>query len=337
MNIIESLLQKQDLDYSSMQEIMHNIMHGNCSSEWIAAFLVAMRAKGMTSEELLACIELMHKIVTPVKVSSKNVVDVVGTGGDGIHTFNISTASMIVAAAGGAKVAKHGNRSISSKSGSADVLESLGINLNQSCALIAKSIEEIGLGFMFAPHHHPAMKYVANVRKALGIHSFFNVLGPLTNPANVKRMLVGVYSKEWLETIANVLLKLNFEHAFVVHAENGMDEVSSSVKTHIYEVKNGVINNFILDPLDYGFVAYDIKEIFAVDSKHSSEIILNIFKGNKGAAFDTVVINSAIVLYISDLADSIASGIKMAQEVILDGRALAKLEEFKHFSNHIHE
>ncbi len=328
MNIIDHLLKKNNLSYEQMQDIMHNIMHGNCSGEWIAAFLVSMRAKGISVDELLASVDVMRKIVTPITLNCINAVDVVGTGGDGINTFNISTASMIVAASCGAKVAKHGNRGVSSKSGSADVLEILGININQNATLIAKSIEECGLGFMFAPHHHPAMKYVASVRKILGIRTFFNILGPLTNPANVKRMLIGVYSKEWLMPIAQVLLKLNFEHAMVVHADNGMDEVSSSGITYAFEVKNNNIIELEINPEIYGFKPFNLDEISATDSKHSAQIIKHAFNANQGAAFDMIAINAGVVLYVGALAANIEEGVKMAINAMLNGKASEKLQEF---------
>ncbi len=327
-NALEQLINKKDLDYETMQKIMHDIMHGEYSCEWIAGFLVAMQMKGITSQELLASVNIMQSLVTKVYPASSNVVDVVGTGGDGIHTFNISTASMIAAASCGAKVAKHGNRGVSSKSGSADVLEAFGVNLQLSPENIAKCIDSIGLGFMFAPHHHPAMKYVAPVRKNLGIRTFFNVLGPLTNPAGVKRMLMGVYSREWLEPIAGVLNDLEFEHAWVVCAENGMDEISSSLNTYVYEVKKGKINSFMLEPAQYGFAKHNDRELYASNAKHSADIIMQVLRGNKGAAFDMTCINAAAVLYISGAADNLVQGIELVKTNIENGAARNKLYEF---------
>jgi anthranilate phosphoribosyltransferase len=335
MNIIENLLNKQNLDYDTMQEVMHKIMQGECSNEFIAAFLVAMQAKGITSTELLASVNIMQKLVTTVKPQANNVVDVVGTGGDGIHTFNISTASMIVAASCGAKVAKHGNRGVSSHSGSADALEALGVNLNLTPTQIAQSIDNIGLGFMFAPQHHTAMKYVLHVRKILGIRTFFNVLGPLTNPANVKRMLLGVYSKDWLNPIAEVLQKLEFEHAWIVCAKNGMDEISTSTTTHICEIKHGKISNFALEPSDYGFKPYGIEEIYACNALHSAQIIQSAFGGERGAAFDIISINAGATLYLAGIASSLKEGIYLAQNSILSKKAKQKLQEFIHYTQNI--
>jgi anthranilate phosphoribosyltransferase len=331
-NILEHLISKKNLDYETMQYVMHGIMHGEYSSEWIASFLTAMRIKGIVSEELLASVVIMQKLVTKVMPNSSNVVDVVGTGGDGIHTFNISTASMLVASSCGAKVAKHGNRGISSKSGSADVLEALGVNLQLNPNNIVDCIDNLGLGFMFAPNHHPAMKYVAPVRKILGIRTFFNVLGPLTNPAGVKRMLMGVYSREWLEPIAGVLNQLGFEHAWVVCAENGMDEISSSLNTYVYEVKNGKINSFMLDPTEYGFAKHDVKELYASNAMHSAEIITQVLKGSEGAAFDMICINAAATLYIGGIVESLEQGIELAKLNIKNGNAYSKLKEFVHYT-----
>jgi anthranilate phosphoribosyltransferase len=324
-NIIENLLSKKHLSYTQMQDIMHGILHGTYSSEWIAAFLVAMRSKGIIRDELLAAAEVMQKLVTKVPILSNNVIDVVGTGGDGINTFNISTASMFVAAGAGAKVAKHGNRGVSSKSGSADALEALGIPLNLTVEQICFCIDELGLGFMFAPHHHPSMKYVAPVRKALGIRTFFNILGPLTNPANVKRMLMGVYDENLLKPIAEVLLGLGFEHAWVVCAENGMDEISTCFKTHVYEVKNQEIQDFYVQPEDFGFKKYDIEILHANSPEHSASIIQSVLYGTQGAAFDIVCINAGALLYISDMAASLEDGIQKAKQSIMNGAALKKL------------
>ncbi len=324
-NIIEQLLNRKDLSYTCMQNVMHGMMHGEYSSEWIAAFLVAMRAKGIMRDELLAAAEIMQKLVTKVPVRSNNVIDVVGTGGDGINTFNISTASMFVAAGAGAKVAKHGNRGVSSKSGSADVLEELGVSLNINVEQICFCIDELGLGFMFAPQHHPAMKYVAPVRKALGIRTFFNILGPLTNPANVKRMLMGVYDERYLQPIAEVLLGLGFEHAWVVCAENGMDEISTCFKTHVYEVKNQSIRNFYIEPQKLGFQKYAVEALQANSPEHSATIIQNVLNGTQGAAFDIVCMNAGALLYLSDLAIDLNDGIHKAQHSILSGAAAKKL------------
>jgi anthranilate phosphoribosyltransferase len=339
-NIIESLLCGHSLSNSAMQDIMHDIMNGKLSPEWLAGFIVAMRAKGMNHDELYAALNVMEKLVTPVQAKSTNIVDVVGTGGDGISTFNISTASMIVAASCGAKVAKHGNRSISSLSGSADVLEALGVNLAQNPEQIANNIDDIGLGFMFAPNHHPAMRNIANTRKMLGIRSFFNILGPLTNPANVKRMLLGVYDTAWLEPIARVLNKKGFEHAWIICADNGMDEISNTLNTVVFEIKNKQINEFIIKPKDYGFAVHDIHDIYCENSKHSAEIIQHILQGkleyknkNLQSCFDIVSINSAAVLYISGIANNLEHGIQLAKQSMLNGNAYAKLSDFIKYSN----
>ncbi len=331
MNILEHILRGKHLKHEDMQDVMQKMLKGSYPGEWVAAFLVAMRAKGETVEELLAAVQVLQQLVTPVHLGDvDHVVDVVGTGGDGHSTFNISTASMLVAASCGAKVAKHGNKGVSSRSGSADCLQALGVSLDANALQIARSIEEHGLGFMFAPNHHPAMRYVANIRKTLGVRTFFNLLGPLTNPAGVKRMLLGVYHRKWLEPLASVLQHLGFEHAWVVHAHNGLDEISSACPTDVCEVKNHTMRTFTIQPQDYGFAPHDLQTLCVENADQSAYVIRQVLQNNTqghlSACLDMMLINAAAVLYLAAKVNNLQDGIAMAREGIVSQKAWYKLQ-----------
>jgi anthranilate phosphoribosyltransferase len=295
----------------------------------VAALLVALRSKKETPTEIAAAATVMRDFATAVNVNDKNhLVDVVGTGGDGAHTFNISTASMFVASAAGAKIAKHGNRSVSSKSGSADVLEALGVKLNLSAQAVAQCIEQLGIGFMFAPNHHPAMKNVVPVRKDLGVRTIFNILGPLTNPAKAPNIVMGVFHPELVVTQAKVLQLMGAEHALVVYGKDGLDEITLSGPTMVAELRNGQITQYEITPSDFGITNDSMESLKVADAQESKTIILNIMNNQAGPARDIVCLNAGATLYAANVAKSIAEGVQLAGNTIASGKAKQKLEAF---------
>jgi anthranilate phosphoribosyltransferase len=295
----------------------------------VAALLVALRSKKETPTEIAAAATVMRDFATAVNVKEKtHLVDVVGTGGDGAHTFNISTASMFVASAADAKIAKHGNRSVSSKSGSADVLEALGVKLNLSAAAVSQCIEQLGIGFMFAPNHHPAMKNVVPVRKDLGVRTIFNILGPLTNPAKAPNILMGVFHPELVATQAKVLQLMGAEHALVVHGNDGLDEITLSGSTMVAELRNGQISQYEIKPSDFGIANASMENLKVADAQESKAIILNIMNNQSGPARDVVCLNAGATLYAANVCKSIAEGVQLASSTITSGKAKQKLEAF---------
>jgi anthranilate phosphoribosyltransferase len=295
----------------------------------VAALLVALRSKKETPTEIAAAATVMRDFATAVNVKDKtHLVDVVGTGGDGAHTFNISTASMFVASAAGAKIAKHGNRSVSSKSGSADVLEALGVKLNLSATAVSQCIEQLGIGFMFAPNHHPAMKNVVPVRKDLGVRTIFNILGPLTNPAKAPNILMGVFHAELVATQAKVLQLMGAEHALVVHGNDGLDEITLSGPTMIAELRNGQISQYEITPSEFGIAIASMENLKVADAQESKAIILNIMNNQSGPARDVVCLNAGATLYAANVSKSIAEGVQLASSTITSGKAKQKLEAF---------
>jgi anthranilate phosphoribosyltransferase len=295
----------------------------------VAALLVALRSKKETPTEIAAAATVMRDFATAVNVKDKtHLVDVVGTGGDGAHTFNISTASMFVASAAGAKIAKHGNRSVSSKSGSADVLEALGVKLNLSATAVSQCIEQLGIGFMFAPNHHPAMKNVVPVRKDLGVRTIFNILGPLTNPAKAPNILMGVFHPELVATQAKVLQLMGAEHALVVHGNDGLDEITLSGPTMVAELRNGQISQYEIKPSDFGIANASMENLKVADAQESKAIILNIMNNQSGPARDVVCLNAGATLYAANVSKSIAEGVQLASSTITSGKAKQKLEAF---------
>ncbi len=337
MNInqaIKAVIEKKHLNESDMHDVMNSIMTGQTTDAQIGAFLVGLSMKGETIEEITASAKVMRSLATPVEIKSyKYLVDTCGTGGDGLGLFNISTASAFVVAAAGGKVAKHGNRSISSKSGSADVLESAGVNLNLSPSLISECIVQIGVGFMFAPAHHSAMKHAIGPRKELAVRTIFNVLGPLTNPAKAPNQVMGVYDKNLIEPIANVLKELGSRHVMVVHSDDGLDEFSIADKTYVAELKDGIVSTYSVHPEDFGLTLGDLKDIRADNSDASLALITEAFSGRNGTAKNIISLNAGAAIYVSGLTTSLQSGIDRANQVLSDGSSQKKLDEYIKISN----
>ena len=337
MNInqaIKAVIEKKHLNESDMHDVMNSIMTGQTTDAQIGAFLVGLSMKGETIEEITASAKVMRSLATPVEIkSNKYLVDTCGTGGDGLGLFNISTASAFVVAAAGGKVAKHGNRSISSKSGSADVLESAGVNLNLSPSLISECIAQIGVGFMFAPAHHSAMKHAIGPRKELAVRTIFNVLGPLTNPAKAPNQVMGVYDKNLVEPIANVLKELGSRHVMVVHSDDGLDEFSIADKTYVAELKDGIVSTYSVHPEDFGLTLGDLKDIRADNADASLALITEAFSGRNGTAKSIISLNAGAAIYVSGLTTSLQSGIDRANQVLSDGSSQKKLNEYIKVSN----
>ena len=337
MNInqaIKAVIDKKHLNESDMLDVMNSIMTGQTTDAQIGAFLVGLSMKGETIEEITASAKVMRSLATPVEIkSNKYLVDTCGTGGDGLGLFNISTASAFVVAAAGGKVAKHGNRSISSKSGSADVLESAGVNLNLSPSLISECITQIGVGFMFAPAHHSAMKHAIGPRKELAVRTIFNVLGPLTNPAKAPNQVMGVYDKNLIEPIANVLKELGSRHVMVVHSDDGLDEFSIADKTYVAELKDGNISTYSVHPEDFGLTLGDLKDIRADNADASLALITEAFSGRNGTAKNIISLNAGAAIYVSGLTTTLQSGIDRANQVLSDGSSQKKLDEYIKISN----
>jgi anthranilate phosphoribosyltransferase len=326
---LQRCIEHRELFHDEMTAMMRLIMSGEMSPELVAGLLVALRTKKETVGEIAAAAKVMREFATPVQVDDRtNLVDVVGTGGDGAHTFNISTAAMFVAAAAGAKIAKHGNRSVSSKSGSADVLEALGVNLGLSAVQVANCIATVGAGFMFAPNHHPAMKNVVPIRKQLGVRTIFNILGPLTNPADAKRILMGVFHPDLVGIQARVLQALDMEHALVVYGRDGLDEISLEGPTLVGELKDGMVREYEIHPKDFGLNTALSNTFKVANAEESKKIVLDVIDNKAGAASDIVCLNAGATLYVSGVAKDIASGVAMAKAAIASGAARKKLDAF---------
>ena len=309
-------------------------MSGELTHAQMAAMLVALRIKGESVDEIAAAASVMRELSTKVAtLASPHLIDTCGTGGDGIQTFNVSTVSALVAASAGAKVAKHGGRSVSSSCGSADVLEALGVNVNLTPAQVANAVEEIGIGFMFAPNHHSAMKHAAPVRRELGVRTLFNLLGPLTNPANAKRQIMGVFSPALTVKLAQVLQQLGSEHVLVVCGADGMDEISFTGDSHVAELKNGQVSAYTINPAQFGLPLHSLASIQIDNAEQSKAMILAVLNGELGAARDIVLLNAGAAIYVAGLADSLAAGINKAAEVIDQGLALAKLNALQQYAS----
>ena len=337
MNIqqaIKAVTAKQNLKEDQMYDVMNSIMTGQTTDAQIGAFLVGLSMKGETIEEITAGAKVMRSLATPVEISSSDyLVDTCGTGGDGLGLFNISTASAFVVAAAGGKVAKHGNRSISSKSGSADVLESAGVNLDLAPNFISQCVETIGVGFMFAPAHHSAMKHAIGPRKELAVRTIFNVLGPLTNPAKAPNQIMGVYDQSLIEPIANVLKSLGSHHVMVVHSADGLDELSIADKTFVAELKDGNVNTYSIHPEELGFGLGDLNDIKVNDAESSLELIREAFSGQDGTAKDIISLNAGAAIYVSGLTTSLQSGVDRANQALSNGSAQQKLDDYVKASN----
>ena len=330
---LTQLINGQDLSFAEMQALMRQVMSGELTHAQMAAILVPLRIKGESVDEIAAAASVMRELSTKVAtLASPHLIDTCGTGGDGIQTFNVSTVSALVAAAAGAKVAKHGGRSVSSSCGSADVLEALGVNVNLTPAQVASAVEEIGIGFMFAPNHHSAMKHAAPVRRELGVRTLFNLLGPLTNPANAKRQIMGVFSPALTIKLAQVLQQLGSEHVLVVCGADGMDEISFTGDSHIAELKNGQVTEYTINPSQFGMPTHQLASIQIDNAEQSKAMILAVLNGELGAARDIVLLNAGAAIYVAGLADSLAAGISKAAEVIDQGLALAKLNALQHYA-----
>jgi len=312
---------------------MQQIMTGECTPSQIGGFLVGLRMKGETVDEMSAAARVMRELATRVEVSGDHLVDTAGTGGDASGSFNISTASALVAAAAGARVAKHGNRSMTSNSGSADVLESAGVKIDISAAQVAECIEQVGVGFMFAPAHHGAMKHAIGPRKEMAVRTIFNVLGPLTNPAGTPNQVIGVFDDELVEPLANVLKQLGSNHVMVVHAEDGMDEISISAPTHVAELNQGKISSYTITPSDFGMDLAPLNELRVDSAEQSLAVIRAVFADNPGPARDIVCLNAGAAIYVSGCVDSLAAGVEAAHTAISSGQAAAVLQNLVAKSN----
>jgi len=319
---IAQVIDGHSLSQQDMQAVMQQIMTGECTDAQIGGFLIGLRMKGETVDEIAAAAQVMASLANHVEINAPHLIDIVGTGGDGTSTFNVSTAASFVAAGAGAAVAKHGNRSVSSKSGSADLLEQAGANLNLESAQVAKVIEQAGVGFMFAPLHHSAMRHAIGARKEMAVRTVFNVLGPLTNPAKVKRQVVGVFDATLTTMLASVFKQLGSEHTLVVHSDDGMDEISICAPTQISELHNGAIKHYQVTPEDFGLNTAPIEEIMVSDPSESLTLIDRVLDGEKCPARDIVLLNAGAGVYVSGLADSLEQGIKAAAESIDSGKAL---------------
>jgi anthranilate phosphoribosyltransferase len=330
---LNDVISGKDLSRTDMHSVMRTIMQGDATPAQIGGLLVALRLKGESVDEITAAAEVMRELATRVDVDKNHLVDTCGTGGDGANTFNISTTSAFVVAASGAKVAKHGNRSVSSKSGSADVLEAAGINLTLSAQQVASCIENVGIGFMFAPMHHSAMKHAIGPRRELGIRTLFNVLGPLTNPAGAPNQVIGVFSNDWLEPLAETLKQLGSKHVLVVHAEDGMDEISIAAKTSITELKDGHIDHYEITPEDFGMQRQSIEKLAVKDVAESLSMMQSVLENTDGPAKDIVCLNAGAAIYAAGLADSISEGVGIAIKTIASGTAKLKLEQLIQYSH----
>jgi len=333
---LQQLVDGESLSRENMRAVMTTVMSGEATPAQIGALLIALRIRGETMDEIAGAAEVMRALATRVTVSQDYLVDLVGTGGDGANLFNVSTAATFVTAAAGARVAKHGNRSVSSSSGSSDVLETLGIPLDLSPEQIAKAIDEVGVGFMFAPAHHGAMKHAIGPRKDLGMRTLFNILGPLTNPAHVERQVMGVFSAELCQPIAEALGKLGSKHALVVHSDDGLDEISIAAKTAVWEMRDGNVERFHIDPADYGH-GHDSLAGLTVETAEESADLIRAALGNKPPevaqrARSMIALNAGAAIYVSGVAGTLRAGIDMADDVIASGQAADKLEAFAAFT-----
>lgn len=331
---LNRIIERQEIHHDEMLSLMRQIMQGEVSPVLIAAIITGLRVKKETIGEIVAAAQVMREFATPVEISNHaHLVDTCGTGGDATHTFNISTASAFVAAAAGARVAKHGGRSVSSKSGSADVLEAMGVNLNQTPQQVAKSISEIGVGFMFAPNYHSAMKHAAPVRRELGIKTIFNILGPLTNPAGAKSQVLGVFSADLVSTLAHVLHQLGSQHVLIVNGKDGLDEITITGETNIGELKQGEVVEYTVRPEDFGLQTASIDTIQVTDSERAKAMLLSVLENQAGPARDIVMMNAGAAIYAAGVTDTLAQGVKKAQQAIESGAALEKRNELVEFSH----
>jgi len=329
---IGNIVAHTDLKADEMQAVMRQIMTGGATPTQIGGFLAGMRAKGESVEEITAAAQVMRELAMRVSVDPRNLVDTCGTGGDNRRIFNVSTAAAFVVAAAGGRVAKHGNRSMSSKSGSADLLEAMGIPLELPPERVAESIDKIGIGFMFAPAHHPAARFAAAPRRELGTRTLFNLLGPLTNPANAPNQLLGVFAERWVEPLAKVLKSLGSEHVLVVHSDDGLDEVSLAGPTLVSELKDGAVKSYRIEPEQFGLPRQTLESL-EVDSPQASLVLVMQALGNQpGPARDMVMLNAGAALYAANVSATLKEGVERARAALADGSVMRKLDEFREAS-----
>ncbi len=339
MDIKEALnrvVNQLDLSTAEMQDVMREIMTGQCTDAQVGAFLMGMRMKSETIDEIVGAAQVMRELASPVQINAERLVDTCGTGGDGMNVFNVSTAAAFVVAAAGGKVAKHGNRAVSGKSGSADLLEAAGVYLNLKPEQVARCVESVGVGFMFAPAHHGAMKHAIGPRRELALRTIFNMLGPMTNPAGVKHQVLGVFSQALCRPLAEVLQRLGSQHVLVVHAQDGLDEVSLAAPTHIAELKDGVVSEYRVQPEDFGIRSQSLIGLTVNDAAESLALIRDALgkrkteNGQKAA--DMIVLNAGAALYAADHATSFREGVQLAQDALHTGLAWEKLDELVSFT-----
>ncbi len=333
------ITRRQDLSTAEMTSVMHQIMSGQASDAQIGAFLAGMRIKGETIDEIAGAVSVMRELALGVEVQGEHLVDIVGTGGDGANLFNVSTAAALVVAAAGGRVAKHGNRSVSSRSGSADVLEAAGVRLDLTPEQVAQCVHELGIGFMFAPAHHSAMKHAVRARQQLGMRTLFNILGPMTNPAGVRRMLIGVYDKALCRPVAEVLGRLGAEHVMVVHANDGLDEISVGANTWVAELREGALREYEILPEDFGIARHVLDSLVVADSAASLKLVEAALRGAREPAAEKaarmIALNSGAAIYVAGLAESLAAGVETANEVIRSGAAWQRLQQLVELSNRL--
>ena len=324
---LEQVFSGQDLSEEIMTDVMHTVMTGEATPAQIGALLGALRTKGESVSEVVGAAKVMRKLATSVDLKGSIAIDIVGTGGDASHTFNVSTCCALVTAGAGVKVAKHGNRSVSSKSGAADFLETAGVALNLSPEAVARCVNEVGVGFMFAPNHHSAMRHAIGPRREMGTRTIFNLLGPMTNPAGVTRQILGVFDSAWVRPVAESMAKLNSDHVLVVHGHDGMDEISLSGPTTVAEVKNGSVQDSTIDPTEFGFKIQPLSDIQVEGPEQSLAMINSVLKNEPSAARDIVLLNSGAAVYVGGAAASIAEGIDAAKQSLESGKAAGVLSQ----------
>lgn len=333
---IDAVMRGRNLSYADTHAVMHDIMTGEATDAQIGGFLIGLSMKGETVDEVAAAAQVMRELMTPVKVAFDDLVDIVGTGGDGANLFNVSTASSFVVAAAGGHVAKHGNRSVSSSSGSADLFDVAGIKLDLNPEQVARCIEQVGVGFMFAPMHHKAMRHAIGPRREMGVRTVFNILGPLTNPASAQHQLLGVYQSSLVPLMAEVLGRLGSRHVLVVHAEDGLDEISLAAPTRVAELKGGEIQEYIITPEELGIERQSLDSLKVVTAEDSLRLVKEALAG-EGAAADIVALNAGAALYAADIADSLREGVALAQDAQDSGLALEKMRALADFSRVFNE
>jgi anthranilate phosphoribosyltransferase len=329
---IGELIARRDLDLAAMTDVMRQIMTGEATAAQIGGFLVALRMKGETIDEITAAAGVMRELSARVEVSAEHLVDIVGTGGDAAGLFNVSTAASFVAAAAGAQVAKHGNRSVTSSSGSTDLLEAAGVSLQLQPQQIVRCIEEIGVGYMFAVNHHPAMKYAIGPRKEMAVRTLFNLLGPLTNPAGVPNMLLGVFAAQWQLPFAEVLKNLGAQHVLVVYSNDGLDEISIAGPTRVVELKDGRISDYTVAPEDFGLARAPLESLVVANAAESLSLIERAYSGEARAARDMLALNAGAALFAAGVSRDMAQGVALADDVMASGQAWQKLQEFAQFT-----